>query len=189
MPCHYSSTRRPPITGPYSHTSQKQHFTCSGARNFARTTGLPLPCHYYPLEHLLCRNRTRGKCHLLFHHRCRLNSPNSNPLRPLSPRLSCFVRYAPQPTLVSSIVQKAACSGWGKLYLTDSTFDDNPWNELPSFWNALVDAVSSDALITCPDSAESRMRIMVPFLMDPAVSSDGAFVAIVCRCSVRGSMF
>lgn len=77
------------------------------------------------------------------------------------------------------MVEKAACSGWGKLYFTGSTFADNPWNENTLFWDDLVTEVSQDIDITCADSAESQMRIMVPLLPDPVPSAAGGFV-LVC---------
>ena len=64
------------------------------------------------------------------------------------------------------------------MYFTGSTFDDNPWNERPLFWDELVTDVSQDIDITCPDSAESQMRIMVPLLPDPVPSASGE-----CVCS------
>lgn len=74
------------------------------------------------------------------------------------------------------MVEKAACSGWGKVYFTGSTFADNPWNENTLFWDDLVTEVSQDIDITCADSAESQMRIMAPLLPNPVPSSAGACV-------------
>lgn len=76
------------------------------------------------------------------------------------------------------MVEKAACSGWGKLYFTGSTFDENPWNEVTLFWDDLVADVSRDIDITCPDSDESQMRTMVPLLPGPVPSTSGACVFV-----------
>ena len=100
-----------------------------------------------------------------------------------APDLCWNVSVAPhffQSSLVKALVEKAACSGWGKVYFTGSTFDENPWDENTLFWDDLVTEVSQDIDITCPDSAESQMRIMVPFLPDPVPSASGAhwFVCI-----------
>ncbi|CAM9398150.1 unnamed protein product, partial [Laminaria digitata] len=74
-------------------------------------------------------------------------------------------------SLVKAMVEKATCSGWGKVYFTGSTFADNPWDEPSLFWDDLLSETSQDIDITCPDSAESQMRIMVPFLPNPVPSS------------------
>ena len=75
--------------------------------------------------------------------------------------IECFwCHHRPQSSLVRAMVEKAACSGWGKVYFTGSTFADNPWNENTLFWDDLVTEVSQDIDITCADSAESQMRIM-----------------------------
>ena len=84
------------------------------------------------------------------------------------------------------MVEKAACSGWGKVYFTGSTFADNPWDENTIFWDDLVLEVSKDIDITCPDSDESQMRIMVPLLPNPVPSFDGACL-LVCFHDVYGT--
>eukprot|EP00904_Undaria_pinnatifida_P001803 jgi/Undpi1/11623/HiC_scaffold_30.g13918.m1 len=71
------------------------------------------------------------------------------------------------PALVKAMVEKAACSGWEQLYFTGSLGSINPYGEAPTFWSSLVDEVSQDINIVCPNSAESRMRIMVPLLSNP----------------------
>ena len=96
--------------------------------------------------------------------------------------------HRPQPSLVKAMVEKAACSGWGKIYFTTSATDDqdqNPWNEHTLFWHDLVTEVSLDIDITCPDSDQSQMRIMVPLLPSPVPDADGACVTLLFspRCS------
>lgn len=77
------------------------------------------------------------------------------------------------------MLQKAACSGWGKLYFTDDYLPgeeagDSPlWDNLATFWDYLVSEASNDVMITCPDAENSRLRIMVPLLPSSSSSEAG----------------
>lgn len=93
----------------------------------------------------------------------------------------CWCYHHGQPALVKAMVEKAACSGWEQLYFTGSLGSINPYGEAPTFWSSLVDEVSQDINIVCPNSAESRMRIMVPLLSNPVPA--GAY--LFARCGYR----
>ncbi|CAM9181158.1 unnamed protein product [Ectocarpus sp. 6 AP-2014] len=70
--------------------------------------------------------------------------------------------------LVEAIVQEAACSGWGKIYLTsdsqDPESDDegNPWNVLTNYWDTLVEAVKAHPTLPPPSCSGPEMALMVP---------------------------
>lgn len=121
----------------------------------------------------VCTKRTKGK------HATRLIRPAlTHPvlLYPLPP----FSRLNPQPqateALVQGIVRNANCNGWGKIYLTSDEFDPNPWNDLTSFWDLLVDAVYEPSSSECPPDPQTTL--MVPLYFG---SNQGAHA---CHCHV-----
>ncbi|CAM9294120.1 unnamed protein product [Ectocarpus fasciculatus] len=70
--------------------------------------------------------------------------------------------------LVEAIVHAAACSGWGKIYLTSDSQDPgsadegNPWDVLTNYWDTLVDAVKSYPTLPPPSCSDPEMALMVP---------------------------
>lgn len=65
-------------------------------------------------------------------------------------------------------MQEAACSGWGKIYLTSDSQDPgsddggNPWNVLTNYWDTLVGAVKAYPTLPPPSCSGPEMALMVP---------------------------